>query len=123
MIRRSPRSTRTDTLFPYTTLFRSPGSRLRSGKAAFRICPPRSAQASHTRSRRPASPPSSAMSWTASQRSEEHTSELQSLMRISYAVFCLKKKKNIEHYNIYSDQNKTNRYTINHNCNVYSIDH
>src|SRR3546814_19432386 len=75
MIRRSPRSTRTDTLFPYTTLFRSPGSRLRSGKAAFRICPPRSAQASHTRSRRPASPPSSAMSWTASQRDRGPSSD------------------------------------------------
>src|SRR3546814_2947217 len=75
MIRRPPRSTRTDTLFPYTTLFRSPDrpSHVRhggrggddgGGRGIRRGCG----------------------------RSEEHTSELQSLMRISYAVFCLKKK-------------------------------
>src|SRR3546814_3839780 len=87
MIRRPPRSTRTDTLFPYTTLFRSPGrcSRLRRWKAR------------PVGRRRPAirlpnwKPPSKPS--TAAARSEEHTSELQSLMRISYAVFCLKKKK------------------------------
>src|SRR3546814_4841069 len=69
MIRRPPRSTRTDTLFPYTTLFRS-----------------RDASSRH----RTSAPP-----WPMWKqfRSEEHTSELQSLMRISYAVFCLKKKK------------------------------
>src|SRR3546814_3159008 len=79
MIRRPPRSTRTDTLFPYTTLFRSPslrpygsGRRRRTARAEPRV-----------------------------NRSEEHTSELQSLMRISYAVFCLK-KKNYEH----TDTNK-----------------
>src|SRR3546814_14442742 len=76
MIRRPPRSTRTDTLFPYTTLFRSRLSRHGAGRTRdgqprfrageFRKLPP---------------------------RSEEHTSELQSLMRISYAVFCLKKNK------------------------------
>src|SRR3546814_2554766 len=85
MIRRPPRSTRTDTLFPYTTLFRS--LRLRGG--AFR---PRRAASGRARPgawrwrlrARPALPLG---------RSEEHTSELQSLMRISYAVFCLKKKK------------------------------
>src|SRR3546814_8524640 len=81
MIRRPPRSTRTDTLFPYTTLFRSPPAR----------CPsrPDTASAGSNRSwprRRPriACP----------HRSEEHTSELQSLMRKSNAVFCLKKKTN-----------------------------
>src|SRR3546814_14195973 len=68
MIRRPPRSTRTDTLFPYTTLFRS----IRSA-----CC----------------SAPWTCCASTASKRSEEHTSELQSLMRTSYAVFCLKKKK------------------------------
>src|SRR3546814_6756880 len=99
MIRRPPRSTRTDTLFPYTTLFRSivflpllaaiiaglgqrvignvPSKILTTG-ALFISC---------------------ALSWpiflSFVTRSEEHTSELQSLMRISYAVFCLKKKKNI----------------------------
>src|SRR3546814_8613008 len=81
MIRRPPRSTRTDTLFPYTTLFRSscgssPARHSSSGCAATAHCRPRFRR----------SPPQ----WSA--RSEEHTSELQSLMRISYAVFCLKKK-------------------------------
>src|SRR3546814_12690810 len=71
MIRRPPRSTRTDTLFPYTTLFRSgPGVGSAPGGARQgRDFPVQGG------------------------RSEEHTSELQSLMRISYAVFCLKKKK------------------------------
>src|SRR3546814_4789912 len=74
MIRRPPRSTRTDTLFPYTTLFRSRRRHPRGrGRHAHRQ------RADHQR----AEP----------QRSEEHTSELQSLMRSSYAVFCLKKKK------------------------------
>src|SRR3546814_6931149 len=75
MIRRPPRSTRTDTLFPYTTLFRSsyPRSLSRQGN----LWPIRE-RVSHT-----------------SRRSEEHTSELQSLMRISYAVFCLKNKNHI----------------------------
>src|SRR3546814_5109993 len=73
MIRRPPRSTRTDTLFPYTTLFRSVSNSTR----ITRVCGPRIA----TTFTMP--------------RSEEHTSELQSLMRISYAVFCLKKKKDV----------------------------
>src|SRR3546814_3428941 len=79
MIRRPPRSTRTDTLFPYTTLFRS-----------WRTCIVgvyRSPAAQPGR-RQPA-----AIHQGQRHRSEEHTSELQSLMRISYAVFCLKKKK------------------------------
>src|SRR3546814_1977600 len=89
-IRRPPRSTRTDTLFPYTTLFRSPwrpAARIRR-EAIPRL---RRDRSSGFRSR---------------SRSEEHTSELQSLMRISYAVFCLKKKneqktlmQNIEAHN------------------------
>src|SRR3546814_4699611 len=100
MIRRPPRSTRTDTLFPYTTLFRSPSppmyeitskplvrrtfATLRRAEFGFfgvvvytRVQTPR-------RCGQPARA-----------RSEEHTSELQSLMRISYAVFCLKKKKTV----------------------------
>src|SRR3546814_10555643 len=72
MIRRPPRSTRTDTLFPYTTLFRS-AHRARAHEA-LSSAPCARHRGSHAR------------------RSEEHTSELQSLMRISYAVFCLKKK-------------------------------
>src|SRR3546814_3967751 len=83
MIRRPPRSTRTDTLFPYTTLFRSRCRRRGPPPASagsFGACRPPCGAA-----RRPRPP---------GPRSEEHTSELQSLMRISYAVFCLKKKKN-----------------------------
>src|SRR3546814_15259064 len=84
MIRRPPRSTRTDTLFPYTTLFRSGTARRRgAGTGNRRSRPfvwPRARSAARRRAR-------------ARARSEEHTSELQSLMRISYAVFCLKKKK------------------------------
>src|SRR3546814_3336923 len=81
MIRRPPRSTRTDTLFPYTTLFRSRGRRSRR----------RSATSTHFYHE----PPHRRLAERSMQgpgRSEEHTSELQSLMRISYAVFCLKKK-------------------------------
>src|SRR3546814_2466593 len=91
MIRRPPRSTRTDTLFPYTTLFRSiipsaawrrpmrrPPRRQRRQKVFYAVL----ARTDRTRSA------------ANSRRSEEHTSELQSLMRISYAVFCLKKKNN-----------------------------
>src|SRR3546814_1087718 len=92
MIRRPPRSTRTDTLFPYTTLFRSSG-RLATAR---RRRPRRRAGARAVgcagrgrRARRHA-------------RSEEHTSELQSLMRSSYAVFCLKKKNTLNNYNNYS---------------------
>src|SRR3546814_1007726 len=96
MLRRPPRSTRTDTLFPYTTLFRSPD--------AGRLSP---TQASTTnQDDMPEAWCSSMWQWIihlpglsatkaifAAFRSEEHTSELQSLMRISYAVFCLKKKR------------------------------
>src|SRR3546814_1243528 len=78
MIRRPPRSTRTDTLLPYTTLFRSRDGADGDGK--------REEARQHER-RRPQSDPG------IEGRSEEHTSELQSLMRISYAVFCLKKKR------------------------------
>src|SRR3546814_2316816 len=87
MIRRPPRSTRTDTLFPYTTLFRSIAS---IGSLIWRH--PLADVAAKT-----AAPIGATFCFlalvTGSLRSEEHTSELQSLMRISYAVFCLKKKK------------------------------
>src|SRR3546814_4768401 len=80
MIRRPPRSTRTDTLFPYTTLFRSaPRPRCADPPDAQFL---RRCALILSRCRHPLRP----------NRSEEHTSELQSLMRISYAVFCLKKK-------------------------------
>src|SRR3546814_6617484 len=115
MLRRPPRSTRTDTLFPYPTLFRS-------GRAAFEIgmwpldfaraaavdtakvrCPvyivscgkDRLTPASVVRKLAKRYPQAAQRHYAErGHRSEEHTSELQSLMRISYAVFCLKKKKN-----------------------------
>src|SRR3546814_9155540 len=88
MIRRPPRSTRTDTLFPYTTLFGSATIKTRRDDMAYEgSC--HFGAVSYTVE---GDIPDTAMS-----RSEEHTSELQSLMRISYAVFCLKKKlKNIK---------------------------
>src|SRR3546814_5040564 len=97
MIRRPPRSTRTDTLFPYTTLFRS-GDRL--PRRAGRTC--RSAARSGRmawigRAGRAAQHHLDAAAAQVPGRSEEHTSELQSLMRISYAVFCLKKKTKKTH--------------------------
>src|SRR3546814_6292749 len=95
MIRRPPRSTRTDTLFPYTTLFRSrPPDReglLRQG-AAYRRQPGRSGRNGRSDSGGRAARRRQGRA-AAGRRSEEHTSELQSLMRISYAVFCLKKKQ------------------------------
>src|SRR3546814_7872270 len=92
MIRRPPRSTRTDTLFPYTTLFRShliaasPIMLATLEKYADQLCEGWCEQSPD--------------------RSEEHTSELQSLMRISYAVFCLKKKKQ-KYERTIIDQNQT----------------
>src|SRR3546814_5579971 len=86
MIRRPPRSTRTDTLFPYTTLFRSP----RSDRSPRRGAPGWTGCRARTPDNRPEG---RGRSFAPTERSEEHTSELQSLMRISYAVFCLKKKK------------------------------
>src|SRR3546814_2444384 len=96
MIRRPPRSTRTDTLFPYTTLFRS------AAEAA--LCPHCGAEqvADHLRQRADAvralgDQAAVIAQRRGRQRSEEHTSELQSLMRSSYAVFCLKKKRQTQH--------------------------
>src|SRR3546814_6459760 len=95
MIRRPPRSTRTDTLFPYTTLFRSQVKEtVRHHK--FSELPGLAIYFSDPRSpwRRGISEYTSGLLVSVlPKRSEEHTSELQSLMRISYAVFCLKKKK------------------------------
>src|SRR3546814_6760462 len=95
MIRRQPRSTRTDTRFPYTTLFRSS-----SGKnARWRLL--RFARNDDLNRSRPLIRPVNIILPIAP-RSEEHTSELQSLMRISYAVFCLKKKNLKTSNNIYT---------------------
>src|SRR3546814_9464444 len=89
MIRRPPRSTRTDTLFPYTTLFRSD----RRGVSPAQPRRPRVALDSGRRLRLRLGTERGHRGREDLRRSEEHTSELQSLMRISYAVFCLKKKK------------------------------
>src|SRR3546814_5775010 len=91
MIRRPPRSTRTDTLFPYTTLFRS----CRGARDRPRGCGVVGRRRHGRRRQREARMIESLTAWAEQggyPRSEEHTSELQSLMRISYAVFCLKKK-------------------------------
>src|SRR3546814_3908719 len=106
MIRRPPRSTRTDTLFPYTTLFRSFAQRNEGEDHAGKISwhqdrrPRRAGRRGQDEPRGSASvrfrrhgPAGKRRQWQQRRRSEEHTSELQSLMRISYAVFCLKKKK------------------------------
>src|SRR3546814_5735237 len=100
MIRRPPRSTRTDTLFPYTTLFRSPACGVRLWDLRCWACSMcRNWRPFRPHSRR-CSPPRSALPvWRSPiMRSEEHTSELQSLMRNSYAVFCLKKKKHTSYH-------------------------
>src|SRR3546814_5375797 len=101
MIRRPPRSTRTDTLFPYTTLFRSCLRLSREARGAARAAERRGAGAPQAEAAPGAAPRGAAhpRRSVGSYRSEEHTSELQSLMRISYAVFCLKKKnrKQIHH--------------------------
>src|SRR3546814_4685538 len=99
MIRRPPRSTRTDTLFPYTTLFRSDDPvRLHIAAQARDLlaeCAVRMAPVTVELLFRNVLPARDRREYLdAVHRSEEHTSELQSLMRISYAVFCLKKKKN-----------------------------
>src|SRR3546814_6854138 len=94
MIRRPPRSTRTDTLFPYTTLFRSKAQFVDNKLPANQIVIFHMAGAlsEHAEDDGAVGNRDAAFACVM-QRSEEHTSELQSLMRISYAVFCLKKKK------------------------------
>src|SRR3546814_2467964 len=111
MIRRPPRSTRTDTLFPYTTLFRSP--RLLGldtlGVVAARLCCSRTLRYAALRAlAAPCQPRPIRRNRRVSMRSEEHTSELQSLMRISYAVFCLKKKKKL-YKNTYDREEHTHK--------------
>src|SRR3546814_3240235 len=92
MIRRPPRSTRTDTLFPYTTLFRSfdrnQQQETHNDMPGWNFAEIWEAAADHLPDAPFAKQGDRVLTW----RSEEHTSELQSLMRISYAVFCLKKK-------------------------------
>src|SRR3546814_1537097 len=123
MIRRPPRSTRTDTLFPYTTLFRSVDMRVmarlaggledmslsaavRDTSTMIESAPARTVAPRRRPEIRPTSPKiepcSMGTSTPGATRSEEHTSELQSLMRISYAVFCLKKKNRHNRHNQHS---------------------
>src|SRR3546814_4358342 len=100
MIRRPPRSTRTDTLFPYTTLFRSQPQHAAGRRQLPDLRPPRRTCRTNRPHRGRGAPegtlalqaPGRCDRHLSRLRSEEHTSELQSLMRISYAVFCLKKK-------------------------------
>src|SRR3546814_6576775 len=113
MIRRPPRSTRTDTLFPYTTLFRSaraprPARRPHQRATARTVLGPLDRPQGRLRRAAPR-----LMETPMDTRSEEHTSELQSLMRISYAVFCLKKKKNQNNITITKTAtiNKTKTHT------------
>src|SRR3546814_1894708 len=101
MIRRPPRSTRTDTLFPYTTLFRSAAVHWEGfpvGAEAYSSFNANlSAGLSSLRRADTRVSTGAANGRASGVRSEEHTSELQSLMRISYAVFCLKKKTTTQH--------------------------
>src|SRR3546814_4959720 len=97
MIRRPPRSTRTDTLFPYTTLFRSACLQTRRFHLIL------SCYSGETWS---SESDEHGIRQYDDRRSEEHTSELQSLMRISYAVFCLKKKKKEKQNTKYTDTKK-----------------
>src|SRR3546814_5190997 len=121
MIRRPPRSTRTDTLFPYTTLFRSERA---AGRLQARLDSPRQGGALKRNDQildvlpigvivSPGTGIQANLADKAKKlgiRSEEHTSELQSLMRISYAVFCLKKKTK-QHTNTHTSPIHTNTHT------------
>src|SRR3546814_7146373 len=123
MIRHPPRSTRTDTLFPYTTLFLSCTGPIQG--SAQPETTHRTVSAGLLVSGRALCVPSGQADvgalWRRPLRSEEHTSELQSLMRISYAVFCLKKKKTTHKHpnNIQLHINTTTHYrtsnTLRHN--------
>src|SRR3546814_2874244 len=112
MIRRPPRSTRTDTLFPYTTLFRSQALAVVSAMVLARFAGCRYV---HSPFASMAHAPGEPADWAQRlERSEEHTSELQSLMRISYAVFCLKKKKKLTHIQTFEQTKASERREHNH---------
>src|SRR3546814_4207121 len=123
MIRRPPRSTRTDTLFPYTTLFRSRWPKVMRRVAGYNL------DIFHNQSERPYTTDNSVnlahllvgaegtLAYTrnltlklSELRSEEHTSELQSLMRISYAVFCLKNKIRLHSHQIFPSVTTVSMY-------------
>src|SRR3546814_6925618 len=122
MIRRPPRSTRTDTLVPYTTLFRSSRHSQRRGVGLRGIDQPAADRDRHPEGdeqHRDAEHADQLAEKDAFERhrggedlrSEEHTSELQSLMRISYAVFCLKKKTNKESQAATTNPTEATTYT------------
>src|SRR3546814_5471508 len=114
MIRRPPRSTRTDTLFPYTTLFRSPSPNSSMfAHPLVRALTTVFAAPGEVTTDDQASAEQSVHLAESADRSEEHTSELQSLMRISYAVFCLKKKKT-QHKKKTTQKNITTQHTHRH---------
>src|SRR3546814_8121749 len=127
MIRRPPRSTRTDTLFPYTTLFRSHdvfALQIRVVGEQFIDAEPRP-DLPHEHADRDTQTADARLAThdlgclgDAIERSEEHTSELQSLMRTSYAVFCLKKKKRKTPHNA-----KEHRDTLVHKPRIYHTQH
>src|SRR3546814_10500505 len=102
MIRRPPRSTRTDTLFPYTTLFRSDSVALHVNGEDIEVVKVPPAHTDGDRFIHFAGADVIHVGDVFRTRSEEHTSELQSLMRISYAVFCLKKKTSPQHSSYYT---------------------
>src|SRR3546814_6740207 len=119
MIRRPPTYTHTDTLFPATPLFRSRGTLPAAGRQPCPQCGGRHRQAEHAHR---CEPPARVVEHAARHvdhhgpagrqlRSEEHTSELQSLMRISYAVFCLKKKRKQNHTKSKAYEYQTHTYT------------
>src|SRR3546814_3756666 len=114
MIRRPPRSTRTDTLFPYTTLFRSDVRTARFDRtfdavvSLFHVMSYQVTNSDLIETIRTAS-----SHLAAGGRSEEHTSELQSLMRISYAVFCLKKKTPTQPKQRHNHHHKSTTHTTN----------
>src|SRR3546814_9827716 len=122
MIRRPPRSTRTDTLFPYTTLFRSFFITVYAGRIWCGYTCPQSVwtwiymwcekvtEGDRNQRIKLDKAPMSANKF----RSEEHTSELQSLMRISYAVFCLKKKKTTTHHELITAERAIHPTTHKH---------
>src|SRR3546814_6001718 len=121
MIRLPPRSTRTDTLFPYTTLFRSRPDRGRRDAPA-RLQAGAACPRPHLRRGDPDDRLGAVLGAVRAGRvlvrSEEHTSELQSLMRISYAVFCLKKKKRtIKNNTTNYVENITTKYKKQENTN------
>src|SRR3546814_2793230 len=117
-IRRPPRSTRTDTLFPYTTLFRSQAADRSQPEFDFDddATPKASARKPAAKSSAPEAAAAAAVAvatQSTTARSEEHTSELQSLMRISYAVFCLQQK--------HSTQILTQQHTIRRDTYITTV--